>query len=384
MKVYPVGARILPKTASAGSTQAASGSPVFMVATSVSQNLMRVGKTNTQTVTLTSGQRVVTVNTASLRPQSGLKTASTAGAITSAIKTLQPRVVSSSGGLVNKVSKPSVIVVQRSQTGATKTLVSKDGISAASGSTRILQTKPAKQPIVIVSKSTALAATSSAESPVASVSSTVTTQATNASSNQNVIVLDLSEQQQVQQSSSTSIVSTAVTGSTTSTMSNNVLSDILQMTGIMAEDDSEPMAQEPSSEPMKCTTTTLQKVPGDSASWIVLDSNGSKSNEESIKEPKLDIFSQAMASAEIGDFAENNIEEIKDSEPPLVPPKSNSNASILFASPHDVMPSRQKIEEDMGPIFSENHHDKSVIVEQVGDEIIPGEEIVGMDDEFTS
>ena len=47
-------------------------------------------------------------------------------------------------------------------------------------------------------------------------------------------------------------------------------------------------------------------VPGDSSSWILLDSNGSK-NEESIKEtPKMDIFSQAMASAEIGDFAENN------------------------------------------------------------------------------
>ena len=77
---------------------------------------------------------------------------------------------------------------------------------------------------------------------------------------------------------------------------------------------------------------------------------------------------------------------------------------ILFASPHDVMPSRQKIEEDMGPIFNENHHDEnSVIVEQVGDEIISGEEvpennffekivfafpfsfqIVAMDDEFAS
>ena len=40
------------------------------------------------------------------------------------------------------------------------------------------------------------------------------------------------------------------------------------------------------------------------------------------------------------------------------------------------MPSRQKIEEDMGPIFNENHHDEnSVIVEQVGDEIISGEEV---------
>ena len=81
------------------------------------------------------------------------------------------------------------------------------------------------------------------------------------------------------------------------------------MTGIMAEEpDSEPSSQvgEPSAEPLKCTTTTLQKVPGDSGSWIVLDSNGSKSAEEAIKEPKMDIFSQAMASAEIGDFAENN------------------------------------------------------------------------------
>lgn len=39
----------------------------------------------------------------------------------------------------------------------------------------------------------------------------------------------------------------------------------------------------------------------------------------------------------------------------------------------------------MGPIFNENHHDEnSVIVEQVGDEIISGEEIVAMDDEFAS
>ena len=40
------------------------------------------------------------------------------------------------------------------------------------------------------------------------------------------------------------------------------------------------------------------------------------------------------------------------------------------------MPSRQKIEEEMGPIFNENHHDdNSVIVEHVGDEIISGEEV---------
>ena len=112
-------------------------------------------------------------------------------------------------------------------------------------------------------------------------------------------------------------------------MSNNVLSDILQMTGIMTEEDAAEANQEEEetiSEPQKCTTT-LQKgikfplwfhlkinfksqflylVPGDSSSWILLDSNGSK-NEESIKETaKMDIFSQAMASAEIGDFAENN------------------------------------------------------------------------------
>ena len=157
MKVYPVGARILPKTASAGST-AASGSPVFMVATSVSQNLIqRVGQKAAQTVTLSSGQRVVTVNTASLRPgvQQGLKTGSSV-ITASAIKTLQPRVVSSSGQ-VNKVSKPSVIVVQRSQSGATKALMTKDIPGATvTGSTvtttRILKTKPAKQPIVIVSK----------------------------------------------------------------------------------------------------------------------------------------------------------------------------------------------------------------------------------------
>ena len=179
MKVYPVGARILPKTASAGSTgAAASGSPVFMVATSASGLIQRVGQKAAQTVTLTSGQRVVTVNTASLRPgvQQGLKTSSVITA--SAIKTLQPRVVSSSGQ-VNKVSKPSVIVVQRSQTGATKALMTKDvsGIPGATitGSTvtttRILQTKPAKQPIVIVSKNSGNNVIAS-ENAAATVSST--------------------------------------------------------------------------------------------------------------------------------------------------------------------------------------------------------------------
>ena len=180
MKVYPVGARILPKTASAGSTgAAASGSPVFMVATSASGLIQRVGQKAAQTVTLTSGQRVVTVNTASLRPgvQQGLKTSSVITA--SAIKTLQPRVVSSSGQ-VNKVSKPSVIVVQRSQTGATKALMTKD-VSSIPGATitgstvtttRILQTKPAKQPIVIVSKNSGNNSVIASENAAATVSST--------------------------------------------------------------------------------------------------------------------------------------------------------------------------------------------------------------------
>ena len=92
MKVYPVGARILPKTAPTGSTPG--GSPVFMVATSMSQNLMRVaGRTTSQTVTLTSGQRVVTVNTASLRPS--VKQLQGSAATPTTIKAVQPRVVTS-------------------------------------------------------------------------------------------------------------------------------------------------------------------------------------------------------------------------------------------------------------------------------------------------
>ena len=85
MKVYPVGARILPKTATTGSSGpgGTGGAPVFMVkndlqkfnkiyfsfpklkqtkiimyfqvAASMSQNLMRVARTTAQTVTLTSG-----------------------------------------------------------------------------------------------------------------------------------------------------------------------------------------------------------------------------------------------------------------------------------------------------------------------------------------
>ena len=71
---------------------------------------------------------------------------------------------------------------------------------------------------------------------------------------QNVIVLDLSEQQCVAHSTSTSTPTT----STTSSMSNNVLSDILQMTGIMTEEEDAADQQETISEPQKCTTT-LQK-----------------------------------------------------------------------------------------------------------------------------
>ena len=130
MKVFPMGARILPKTASVGgSTPASGGSPVFMVATSsMSQNLMRVARTTNQTVTFTSGQRVVTVNTSGSSKAPG--TAAVVGGVTlkpgatpTTIKALQPRVVTSvnPGGHPKSnlppsaaSSKPSVIVVQRS------------------------------------------------------------------------------------------------------------------------------------------------------------------------------------------------------------------------------------------------------------------------------
>ena len=50
-------------------------------------------------------------------------------------------------------------------------------------------------------------------------------------------------------------------------------------------------------------------VPGDS-SWVVLDSNGSSNSKEesqgTLQEDNIDIFSQAMASAEIDEFAANN------------------------------------------------------------------------------
>lgn len=131
MKVYPVGARILPK--STVTTSSGSGNqPVFMVATS--PNLIR-GK-QAQTVTLTTGQRVVTVNTGNLRPQvQGAKINS------GTIKTLQPRVVTTVSGItglktvpsvVTNSSKPSVIVVQRSGSGLN---------SAAIGTAKTIVTK---------------------------------------------------------------------------------------------------------------------------------------------------------------------------------------------------------------------------------------------------
>merc|ERR1719412_403391 len=128
------------------------GSPIYMVATSVGQNLVRVART-TQAVTLTSGQRVVTVNTASLRPSA---TGTGSLPLKTAIKTLQPRVVTSTKSPMpsGTASKPSVIVVQRSHGGSAKAaLVTKEGIPASVvGGQRILQTKTKQQPIVIVSK----------------------------------------------------------------------------------------------------------------------------------------------------------------------------------------------------------------------------------------
>ena len=59
----------------------------------------------------------------------------------------------------------------------------------------------------------------------------------------------------------------------------------------------------------------LFSVPGDS-SWVVLDSNGSSNRELESQGPsqqpeKMDIFSQAMASAEIDEFAANNSKQKK-------------------------------------------------------------------------
>lgn len=126
MKVYPMGARILPKSAITSGSTTVSGSPVFMVATS--QNLMRVARSTTaQTVTLASGQRVVTVNTANLRPTTKINPV-----LGPTIKTLQPRVVTSITGAGGKTglpasnsSKPSVIVVQRTTGGGAQVATAK-------------------------------------------------------------------------------------------------------------------------------------------------------------------------------------------------------------------------------------------------------------------
>lgn len=429
MKVYPVGARILPKTATTGSSGpgGTGGSPVFMVAASMSQNLMRVARTTAQTVTLTSGQRVVTVNTASLRPPPG---GGKPGALTlpTTIKALQPRVVTSVGGQAKSAltpgsissSKPSVIVVQRSSGigggGAmavpAKALLTKDSLPA--GGQRIFQTKSSvKQPIVIVSKGSSLA--TSVGAVVSSTTSietapTSTHQHTSNATNQNVIVLDLS-----QDISSTTTSTTTTTATTESPIGvgNNVLSDILQMTGIMS-DEPETNTTAPQHQSQNTNdilqrlttarnTTTLQKVPGDPSSWIVLEANGSaakdatfataKTTTTSMDSANLDIFSQAMASAEIGDFsAAENIsiqsghDLEKESEPPLVPPKTNSNSSanILFASPHDVMPTprQRKLDETTASLnlFHDNHLQNSIVVEEVGDEIVTESEVVSMDD----
>ena len=77
---------------------------------------------------------------------------------------------------------------------------------------------------------------------------------------QNVIVLDLSEQQgNVAPTAAPSAPTPAPSSTSTTSMSNNVLSDILQMTGIMTdEEEAVPSSQETISEPQKCTTT-LQK-----------------------------------------------------------------------------------------------------------------------------
>ena len=77
---------------------------------------------------------------------------------------------------------------------------------------------------------------------------------------QNVIVLDLSEQQgNAAPTAAPSAPTPAPSSTSTTSMSNNVLSDILQMTGIMTdEEEAVPSSQETISEPQKCTTT-LQK-----------------------------------------------------------------------------------------------------------------------------
>ena len=194
--------------------------------------------------------------------------------------------------------------------------------------------------------------------------------------NQNVIVLDLAS-------------TTANSGTSTTTSSSNyVLSDILQMTGIISEDDN-PAASD-------SNTTTLQKVPGDTSSWIVLDSNGSKDQMDNVKSEttKMDIFSQAMASAEIGDFSTATSANIeiestdveRDSQPPLVQPPPKSNTKILFASPHDVMPTpasatKQQSNKNEDLIVTENNHGGpgSIFVDEIGDEIVSETEVVSME-----
>ena len=94
-----------------------------------------------------------------------------------AIKTLQPRVVTSTKSPMpsGTASKPSVIVVQRSHGGSAKAaLVTKEGIPASVvGGQRILQTKTKQQPIVIVSKP-------SSTGPIEHVTTSTTTAAATA------------------------------------------------------------------------------------------------------------------------------------------------------------------------------------------------------------
>ncbi len=74
MKVFPMGARILPKAATTrGGGATTTGTPVYMVATSVTpgSNVMRVSRSISSLAGTATGNgaRVVTVSTASLRPQ---------------------------------------------------------------------------------------------------------------------------------------------------------------------------------------------------------------------------------------------------------------------------------------------------------------------------
>ena len=162
-----------------------------------------------------------------------------------------------------------------------------------------------------------------------------------------MIVLDLS-QQDISSTTTSTTTTTATTESPVGNVGNNVLSDILQMTGIMSEPEVEVEQQQQQlpvvtnsnndiQQRLAKNTTTLQKVPDDSSAWIVLDEAANGTGNTGAKDvvenfvnetgngktatgsstagnqftENLDIFSQAMASAEIGDFS---------------------------ASPHDVMP----------------------------------------------